>query len=168
MQKLKKGIGVKEIGVNTESLDLDNIDHLSLEQLFEIKLAAVEILHILKRREDKGGRLIFRGTVLATQFSIIDTQKYPEHMVKGYTVENTGTNPLFVAHNAALSSVGPDIIDAIGPNEALGNTSTASPSIFELLDPGDITEASYNEDVIKNIYLLAQTAPTTHKTKLVW
>lgn len=133
----------------------------TLQQMLDVSLLNQKLLNNIlkeiKERSDEGKRLIFRGDVSTTVFTILDTTLAPGYSVKGYSVENTGINPLFVAHNAAISSVGPDIIDI-----------NASPNIFELLQPGDITENSYNKNVVKNLYLLAMTATTSHKTKLFW
>lgn len=157
----------KEI-VTTREDELLRIPHLppAIQDIFRLKDLDQEtvvklILKELIERADEGGRLIVRGTVATTVFTIIDTQFSPGHPVKGYTVENTGTNPLIMAHNAARTSVGPDISD-------VAESASNSANIWELLAPGDITEANYNKNKVSNIYLLAQNGSTSHKTKLVW
>lgn len=115
------------------------------------------ILKELREEADEGARLLFSGTVLTTQFTVLDVDVAPGHAVKGYRVHNDGPNGLYVAHNAALSSVGPDIIDV-----------TSTDTIFELLQVNEVTEDSYNRRQINNIYLLASGGNTNFRARLVW
>lgn len=115
------------------------------------------ILKELREEADEGARLLFSGTVLTTQFTVLDADTDPGHPVKGYRVHNDGPNGLYVAHNAALSSVGPDIIDVTSTN-----------TIFELLQVNEVVEDSYNRRQINNIYLLASGGNTNFRARLVW
>lgn len=121
----------------------------------EKRLASIETQ--LLEEADEAARLLLSGTVLTTQFTILDTDIDPGHPVKGYRVHNDGPNNLYITHNAALSSVGPDIIDVTSTN-----------TIFELLQVNEVAEDSYNRQKIKNIYLLASGGNTSFRAKLVW
>lgn len=143
---------------NQELLKSNIVIQLRNEKLLSAILEKEKaILVEEKASADEGEYIIINGTVSSSSFTIIDTDTDPGHPVKGYFVRNTGNFSIFIAHNAALSSVGPDVIDV-----------NSNITRFEILQPNDTTEASFNRNKIKNIYLLASGGDTTFKTKLVW
>lgn len=142
-------------------IDLFTNNQKTLSSLLEYTIKNEKRLEIIQNQlleeADEGARLLFSGTVLTTRFTVLDTDVDPGHPVKGYRVHNDGPNNLYVAHNAALSSAGPDVIDVTSTN-----------AIFELLQPNEVAEDSYNRKQIKNIYLLASGGNTSFRAKLVW
>lgn len=123
----------------------------------EKRLASIQ--NELIEEADAGAVLRINGTVTPTQFVIIDTIKDPGHMVKGYTVRNDGSNNIFVAHNAAISSdVDADIIDVIS-----GNISR-----FEEILPNEDIKFVFNRNRIRNVHILAQGGNSQFRAWLVW
>jgi len=107
---------------------------------------------------DEGEYLVLSGKVHTDKFTIIDTQISPGHPVKGYFIQNDGPSTIKIAHNAATSSVGPDIMDV---NKSNTNR-------FISLFPNEVTEFSYNRNKIRNIYLLGIEDKSSFRIKLVW
>ncbi len=125
-----------------------------LEQLIKVNTS---ILKELKDGADEGEFLVQSGTVTTTEFTIIDTDRDPGHPVKGYFIQNTGLNDIQIVHNAALSSVGPDIVDI-----------NSDITRFSVIEANEVTEFTYNRKKIRNIYLLSSGGNSTYKVKLVW
>lgn len=105
---------------------------------------------------DEGEYLVLSGKVCADKFTIVDTQIAPGHPVKGYFIQNDGPNTIMVAHNAAISSVGPDIMDVQDSNT----------NRFMHLFVKETTEFSYNRNKIRNIYLLGLRDESIYRTRL--
>lgn len=107
---------------------------------------------------DNGQFLRTSGTVTTTEFTIIDTNISPGHMVKGYTVKNDGPNNIFVAHNVAISSdVDADIIDV-----------TTLTSRFDEVLPNEDIKFVYNRRTIRNVHILASGGNSQFRCWLVW
>lgn len=107
---------------------------------------------------DEGEYLVLSGKVHTDKFTIIDTQISPGHPVKGYFISNDGPHTIKVAHNAALSSVGPDITDVENSNT----------NRFISLLENEVTEFSYNRNKIRNVYILGTEGKSSFRIKLVW
>lgn len=107
---------------------------------------------------DEGEYLVLSGKVHTDKFTIIDTQISPGHAVKGYFISNDGPNTIKMAHNAAISSVGPDITDV----------ETSNTNRFISLLTNEVTEFSYNRNKIRNIYLLSTEGKSSYRVRLVW
>jgi hypothetical protein len=107
---------------------------------------------------DEGEYLVLSGKAHTDKFTIIDTQIAPGHPVKGFFIQNDGPHTIKLAHNAAISSVGPDIMDVTKSNT----------NRFIDLFPNEVTEFSYNRNKIRNIYLLGIEDKSSFRIKLVW
>jgi hypothetical protein len=105
---------------------------------------------------DEGEYLVLSGKVCTDKFTIIDTQISPGHPVKGFFIQNCGPYTIMIAHNAAISSVGPDIMD-VNPS----NTNRFIPLLAK-----ETTEFSYNRNKIRNIYLLEKEDKSAYRVRL--
>jgi hypothetical protein len=108
---------------------------------------------------DEGGYITKSDTVSNSNFYIIDTQIAPGHPIKSYVVSNEGKNSIYVGHNVAPSSVGPDILDA-NVNNPLDR--------FNLLKDCEHFQYEANRKTIKNIYLLAAKGMSQFRITLIW
>lgn len=143
------------------SLSIKNQETLSslLDYTIKNEKRLASIQNELIEEADAGAVLRSNGTVTPTQFIIIDTNKDPGHMVKGYTVRNDGPNNIFVGHNAAISSnVDADIIDVI----------SGDISRFEEILPNEDIKFVFNRRRIRNIHILAQGGNSSFRVWLVW
>lgn len=122
----------------------------------DIRKINLAILKELRDEADEGGRMQIHGKVNDEKFFIIDTQKDPGHKVKAFIARNDGPEDIFVAYNAALSSVGPSIEDV---KKSL---------IFEKLERNEDKRYSFNRNVIKNIYILAHKDESHFRVNLAW
>ena len=140
------------------------LDQISkrLGTLIKVQESQQQVLSAILKEErdgaDEGEYLVLSGKVHTTKFTIIDTQLSPGHAVKGYFIQNDGPGIIKVAHNAAISSVGPDIMDVTKSNT----------NRFISLLANEVTEFSYNRNKIRNIYLLAIDEKSSYRTRLVW
>lgn len=136
-------------------------DSAKLSELIELTIKNQELLYSILEEQrseaDEGEYIIQSGVATTSQFTIIDTQIAPGHDVKGYAIQNDGLKDLLVAHNVALSSVGPDIIDV-----------SSNITKFSVLTPGETAEYSYNRRKIRNIYLLGSGGNAHYRIKLIW
>ena len=133
-----------------------------LGTLIKVQESQQQILGAILKEErdgaDEGEYIVMSGKVHTGKFTIIDTQISPGHAVKGYFIQNQGPGIIKVAHNAAISSVGPDIMDVDSHNT----------NRFISLLANEVTEFSYNRNKIRNIYLLAIDEKSSYRTRLVW
>ena len=158
--------------VTTESLLLDQLDatkelmsvssdicehqkdmHTALSDIRKINLA---ILKELRDGADEGGRMQIHGKAGHDKFFIVDTQKDPGHKIKAFVLRNDGPEDIYMAYNAALSSVGPSIEDV---KKSL---------IFEKLERNEDKKYGFNRNVIKNIYILADKGESRFRVNLAW
>lgn len=122
----------------------------------EKRLAVIE--NELLSEADNGAFLRTDGTATTTAFTIIDTNKAPGHMVKGYTVKNDGPNDIFVGHNVAISTeVDADIVDI-----------TTLTSRFDKISPNEDIKFIYNRRTIRNVHILAKGGNSQFRAWLVW
>jgi hypothetical protein len=142
--------------------------------LIKVQESQQQVLGAILKEErdgaDEGEYLVLSGKVCPDKFTIIDTQIAPGHPVKGYLIQNDGPYTIMVAHNAAISSVGPDIMDVED-----SNTNRFIPLLAK-----ETAEFSYNRNKIRNIYLLEREDKdayrvrlgvadnTSYRVKLVW
>jgi hypothetical protein len=122
----------------------------------DIRKIELAILKEQRDEADEGGRIQIHGRVHDDKFFIIDTQKDPGHKVKAFIARNDGPEDIYIAYNAALSSVGPSIEDV---KKSL---------IFEKLERNEDKKYSFNRNVIKNIYILAQKDESHFRVNLAW
>ena len=163
---------VPELEVTTESLLLDQInatkDLMSsqsdiCEHMKEMYTALSDIrkinLAILKEQRDgadEGGRMQIHGKVGHKAFFVIDTQKDPGHKVKSFIARNDGPKDIYIAYNAAISSIGPSIEDV------------RKSVIFEKIEKDEKIRYNFNRNVIKNIYILAHEDESRFRIDLSW
>lgn len=122
----------------------------------EKRLAVIE--EEMLAEADSGEFLRTAGTVTTTQFTIIDTDVAPSHMVKGYTIINDGPNNIYVGHNVAISSeVDVDIVDV-----------TSDTSRFAQILPGEDIKFVFNRRRIRNVHILASGGNSTFRAWLTW
>ena len=117
------------------------------------------ILKELRDTADDGDYITMGDTATTSKFTIIDTQKDPGHPVKSYTIFNDGKYSIYVGHNVALSSVGPDKLDA-----NINNITNR----FNLIKSGNHYNYSVNRQKIRNIYLLAAKGASQFRITLAW
>ena len=158
--------------VTTESLLLDQLDatkdlmsvqsdmcehmkemHAVLSDIRKINLA---ILKEQRDEADEGGRMQIHGKVGHRSFFVIDTQKDPGHKVKAFIARNDGPDDIYIAYNAAISSIGPSIEDV------------KKSMIFEKLEENEDKKYTFNRNVIKNIYILADKDESHFRINLAW
>jgi hypothetical protein len=161
-----------ELEITTESLlsdqlstikELKNLQSDICEQnenmislMKDIKKINLAILKEERDEADEGGRIQIHGRVHDDKFFIIDTQKDPGHKVKAFIARNDGPEDIFIAYNAAISSIGPSIEDV---KKSL---------IFERLERNEDKRYSFNRNVIKNIYILAHKGESHFRVNLAW
>jgi hypothetical protein len=163
---------VPELEVTTESLLLDqlnatkelmtvqsdickqNEDIISIMK--DIKKIDLAILKEQRDSADDGGHMQIHGKVYDDKFFIIDTQKDPGHKVKAFVLRNDGPEDIYIAFNAALSSVGPSIEDV------------KNSLIFEKLEKNEDKKYGFNRNIIKNIYILARKGESRFRVNLAW
>ena len=140
------------------------LDQISkrLGTLVKVQERHEQVLSAILKEErdgaDEGEYLVLSGKVHTDKFTIIDTQIAPGHPVKGFFIQNDGPHTIKLAHNAAISSVGPDIADVENSNT----------SRFISLLSNEVTEFSYNRNKIRNIYMLGKEGRSSFRIKLVW
>ena len=150
------------------SLKLDKLISLSttnqktLSSLLDYTIKNEKRLEIIQNQlledADAGQLLRLSGTVTTTQFTIIDTNVAPGHMVKSYTVKNDGPNKIYVAHNVAVSSdVDADIVDV-----------TSDVSRFNIVEPNEDVRFTFNRQRIRNVHILASGGDSQFRAWLVW
>lgn len=122
----------------------------------DIRKIELAILKEQRDEADEGGRIQIHGKVHDDKFFIIDTQKDPGHKVKAFIARNDGPEDIFIAYNAALSSVGPSVEDV---KKSL---------IFEKLERNEDKKYNFNRNVIKNIYILAHEGESHFRVNLAW
>jgi hypothetical protein len=127
--------------------------HTALSDIRKINLA---ILKEQRDEADEGGRMQIHGKVYDDKFFIVDTQKNPGHKVKAYVLRNDGPEDIYTAYNAAISSIGPSIEDV---KKSL---------VFEKLERNEDKRYSFNRNVIKNIYILADKGESRFRVNLAW
>lgn len=158
--------------VTTESLLSDQLDTMKelisaqsdiCEQnketqsiLNDIRKINLAILKEQRDEADEGKRMQIHGKAGHKEFFIVDTQKDPGHKVKAFVLRNDGPEDIYMAFNAALSSVGPSIEDV---KKSL---------IFEKLEKDEDKKYSFNRNVIKNIYILAHKDESHFRINLAW
>lgn len=163
---------IPELEVTTESLLSDQLNAtkelMSLQSdiceqneniisiMKDIKKINLAILKEERDEADEGGRMQIHGKVGYREFFIIDTQKDPGHRVKSFIARNDGPEDIFIAYNAALSSVGPSIEDV------------RKSVIFERLEKDEKIRYRFNRNVIKNIYILAHEDESRFRIDLSW
>lgn len=121
----------------------------------EERLASIETQ--LLEEADAGEYLRISGTVTISEFVILDTDTAPGHPTKGYVVINDGPNTIYVGHNMALSSVGPEIIDVTNPVAR-----------FNRILDGESLRFEFNRRKVNNIYILSTVGDSTYRGWLVW
>ena len=134
----------------------------TLSSLLEYTVKNEKRLEIIQNQlleeADEGQFIRMSGTVTTTQFTIIDTNVTPGHMVKGYTIKNDGPNNIFVGHNVAISSkVDADIVDV-----------TTAVSRFDIVEPNEDIKFVFNRKRIRNVHILAQGGDSQFRAWLVW
>lgn len=134
----------------------------TLSSLLEYTVKNEKRLEIIQNQlleeADEGQFIRMSGTVTTTQFTIIDTNVAPGHMVKGYTVKNDGPNNIFVGHNVAISSeVDADIVDV-----------TTAVSRFDIVEPNEDIKFVFNRKRIRNVHILASGGNSQFRAWLVW
>jgi hypothetical protein len=163
---------VPELEVTTESLLLDqlnatkelttvqsdickqNEDIISIMK--DIKKIDLAILKEQRDSADDGGHMQIHGKAYDDKFFIIDTQKDPGHKVKAFVLRNDGPEDIYIAFNAALSSVGPSIEDV------------KNSLIFEKLEKNEDKKYGFNRNIIKNIYILARKGESRFRINIAW
>ena len=149
-------IQLDDINNNLRNLS-KNINNSNELMTSQNKLLSLILNELLDQR-DEGKSIYNNGTLSTTTFTVIDTQLSPGHLVKGYTVRNTGLTNMFVAHNISMQpQVDIDVIDTLKTNP-----------IFTTITPNEIESISYNVKCIKSVHLLAVTGTPTYKMKMVW
>lgn len=128
----------------------------SFKCLSDIKKIELAILKELRDEADEGKRIQVQGKAGHKEFFIIDMQKDPGHKVKSFVLRNDGPEDIFIAYNAALSSIGPSIEDV------------KNSLIFEKLSKDEDKRYSFNRNVIKNIYILAHKGESKFRCNLAW
>lgn len=146
----------------SQLIDLSIKNQQTLSSLLDYTIKNEKRLAIIQEEmlaeADSGEFLRAEGTVTTTQFTIIDTNVAPGHMVKGYTVKNGGLNDIYVAHNAAFSTgVDADIIDVV-----------QSTSRFEIVEPNEDIKFVFNRRRIRNVHILAYGGNSQFEAWLVW
>lgn len=116
----------------------------------------------LKEDADEGAYITKADTASSSEFYIVDTQIDPGHMVKGYIIHNDGDNSIYVGHNIAQSSIGPDLVNMIDAD--LNSTTNR----FNLIKSCERYQYSINRKKIKNIYLLATKNTSQFRITLTW
>lgn len=152
--KLDLSIEQQRLIFEQQKLTLDQ-QQLTLDQQ---RLATKE----LQDDADEGAYIIKADTVSSSEFYIIDTQVDPGHMIKGYTIHNDGENSIYVGHNVAQSSIGPDLVGMVDANL---NSAT---NRFNLVKSCERYQYSINRKKIKNIYLLATQNTSQFRITLIW
>ena len=163
---------VPELEITTESLLSDQLNAtkelMSLQSdickqnediisiMKDIKKIDLAILKEQRDEADEGGRMQIHGKAHDDKFFIVDTQKDPGHKVKAFVLRNDGPEDIYIAYNAALSSVGPSIEDV---KKSL---------IFEKLERNEDKKYAFNRNVIKNIYILAHKDESRFRVNLAW
>jgi hypothetical protein len=127
--------------------------HIALSDIRKINLA---ILKEQRDSADGGGRMQVHGKAYDDKFFIVDTQKDPGHKVKSFVLRNDGPEDIYMAFNAAISSVGPSIEDV---KKSL---------IFEKLERNEDKKYSFNRNIIKNIYILAHKGESRFRINIAW
>jgi hypothetical protein len=161
-----------ELEITTESLLSDQLDATKelmrvqediCEQnkdnqttLNDIKKINLAILKELRDGADEGGRMQIHGKAHDDKFFIIDTQKDPGHKIKAFVLRNDGPEDIYMAYNAALSSIGPSIEDV------------KKSFVFEKLERNEDKRYAFNRNVIKNIYILAHKDESRFRVNLAW
>ncbi len=127
----------------------------------QVELKNQEILNSILKEElagaDAGEYLKISGTVTISEFVISDTDIAPGHPAKGYVIINDGPNTIYVGHNMALSSIGPEIIDVTSPIAR-----------FNRILDGESLRFEFNRRKVKNIYILSTVGDSTYRGWLVW
>lgn len=156
-------ITLDDISIKLNKLiDLSIINQKTLSSLLDYTVKNEKRLEIIQDQlledADEGQLIRLSGTVTTTQFTIIDTNVAPGHMVKSYTVKNDGPNNIYVAHNVAISSeVDADIIDV-----------TSNVSRFNIVEPNEDMRFTFNRKRIRNVHILASGGDSQFRTWLVW
>ncbi len=145
----------------TKLIDLSIKNQQTLSSLLdytiknEKRLASIQ--NELVEEADAGEYLKISGTVTISEFVILDTDTAPGHPAKGYVVINDGPNTIYVGHNMALSSIGPEIIDVTNPVAR-----------FNRILDGESLRFEFNRRKVKNIYILSTVGDSTYRGWLVW
>lgn len=121
----------------------------------EKRLASIQ--NELIEEADVGEYLKIGGTVTTSEFVILDTDTAPGHPAKSYVVINDGPNTIYVGHNMALSSIGPEIIDVTNPVAR-----------FNRVLNGESLRFEFNRRKVNNIYILSTVGDSTYRGWLVW
>lgn len=143
-------------------IDLSITNQKTLTSILEYTIKNEKRLEVIQDQilagADNGQFLRTDGTVTTTEFTIIDTNIAPGHMIKSYTIKNDGLNNIFVGHNVAVSSrVDADIIDV-----------TTLTSRFDVILPNEDIKFVYNRRTIRNIHILAQGGNSSFRAWLSW
>lgn len=125
--------------------------------LVENQKVFAAILQELKDDADDGEFLAQHGTVIATDFTIIETEIAPNHPVKGYSIKNDGPGTIFVAHNISKAGLQPDI----------DNLASAVSRFWEVRINEEIT-FSFNRRKILNVAMIAATVDSDFRAWLSW
>lgn len=144
-------------GISRKLTKLINITIENQKLLSRNELLLGKILEQQLEEADEGEFIRRSGTVTTISFVEINTIIDPGHPVKGYAVTNDGPNPIYVAHNVAISSLQPDTVDV-----------TSDISRFNEIAVDDTKKFSYNRRKIRNIYLLARNGNSSYRIWLVW
>jgi len=115
------------------------------------------ILQEHKDDADEGEYIRLSGTVDTSSFTIINTHVDPGHSVKGYTVINDGPNTIYVGHNVAKGSIGPDIVDV-----------SSDITRFTSVKATEDIKFRYNRNKIRNVYILASGNSSKYRALLIW
>ena len=145
------------IDENEEMRELKNLTRKLTEVEISNQKILGSILEEQKAEADAGEYLKISGTVTTSEFVILNTDIDPGHMVKGYVVINDGPNIIYVGHNMALSSIGPEIIDVTDPVAR-----------FNRVLDGESLRFEFNRRKVKNIYILSTVGDSTFRGWFVW
>lgn len=125
--------------------------------LAENQKLLASILQELRNDADEGEFLAQHGTVITTDFTIIETEIAPNHPVKGYSIKNDGPGTIFVAHNISKAGLQPDI----------DNLTSALSRFWEVRLNEEIT-FSFNRRKILNVAIIAATVDSDYRAWLSW
>lgn len=133
------------------------IQEESQKILVENQKVLAAILQELRDDSDDGEFLAQHGTVIATDFTIIETEIAPNHPVKGYSIKNDGPGTIFVAHNVSRAGLQPDI----------DNLASALSRFWQVRLNEEIT-FSFNRRKILNVAIIAATVDSDFRAWLSW
>lgn len=138
----------------------DNINVLTKE-LLKTTLTNQKILSSILKQQleeaDEGAYSVRSGIVTTTSFVTIECVRNIGHPVKGYNIKNNGPNPIYIAHNASMDGIDPELIDV-----------TTSETRFELLGPNLSMAVTYNRKKIRNVSILSSVGNSSYIIKLLW